>query len=54
MKPDLRFEFTVDKAQGMLTVTREYDGTHQLVWDCHTKQELPTKQELHAGSRRRV
>ena len=40
MKPDLRFEFSADKAQGMLTVERKFDGKRQLVWDCHTKQEL--------------
>ena len=40
MKPNLRFSFTADKAQGMLTVVREFNGKHQLVWDCHTKQEL--------------
>ena len=40
MHPDLRFKFTADKAQGMLTVAREFDGKRQLVWDCHSKREL--------------
>lgn len=37
---DLRFDFVADKANGQLTVAREFAGERQLVWDCHTKQEL--------------
>jgi uncharacterized protein YndB with AHSA1/START domain len=40
MKPDLRFEFAVDKSRHTITVIREFDGPRQLVWDCHTKREL--------------
>ena len=40
MKPDLRFEFMADKTNATLSVVREFDGRRQLVWDCHTKQEL--------------
>jgi uncharacterized protein YndB with AHSA1/START domain len=40
MKPDLRFDFVADKAKSALTITREFDAGRQLVWDCHTKQEL--------------
>jgi uncharacterized protein YndB with AHSA1/START domain len=40
MKSDRGFDFTADKATGTLTVAREFDGTRQLVWDCHTRQEL--------------
>lgn len=40
MTPDLRFEFVADKAQGTLRIAREFDAGRQLVWDCHTKQEL--------------
>ena len=40
MTPDLRFEFVADKAKGALRIAREFDAGRQLVWDCHTKQEL--------------
>lgn len=40
MTPDLRLDFVADKANGTLTVAREFDAERQLVWDCHTKQEL--------------
>lgn len=40
MKPDLRFDFAADKGDATLTVAREFDGKRQLVWDCHTRQEL--------------
>lgn len=40
MTPDLRFSFEPDKLKGELTVAREFDAGRQLVWDCHTKQEL--------------
>jgi uncharacterized protein YndB with AHSA1/START domain len=40
MTPDLRFDFKADRAKGELTITRVFDAGRQLVWDCHTKQEL--------------
>lgn len=40
MTPDLRFDFNADKAIGALTIAREFAAGRQLVWDCHTKQEL--------------
>lgn len=40
MNPKLRFDFTADRARGILTVSREFDAGRQLVWDCHTKREL--------------
>lgn len=40
MTPDLRFDFVADRAKGSLTIAREFDAGRQLVWDCHTKQEL--------------
>lgn len=40
MKADLRFEFIVDKNTRTLTILREFAARRQLVWDCHTKQEL--------------
>ena len=40
MTADLRFDFRADKAARAITVVREFDGTRQLVWDCHTKREL--------------
>lgn len=40
MTGDLRFDFNADRANGTLTIAREFDAGRQLVWDCHTKQEL--------------
>lgn len=40
MTADLCFEFAADRANAMLTVAREFAGDRQLVWDCHTRQEL--------------
>ena len=40
MKPDLRFEFLVDKDRHTITVVREFDAPRQLVWDCYAKSEL--------------
>jgi len=40
MKPDLLFDFVVDKDANRITVKREFAGRRQLVWDCHTKSEL--------------
>jgi uncharacterized protein YndB with AHSA1/START domain len=37
---DLRFEFVVDDGRRTITVTRQFAGRRQLVWDCHTKSEL--------------
>src|ERR1700709_57426 len=40
MKNDLLFDFTVDKAQKKVFITREFDAPLSLVWDAFTKQEL--------------
>ncbi len=40
MKPDLRFDFIVDKPKHSITVKREFAARRQRVWDCYTKQEL--------------
>ena len=40
MTSDLRFEFSADMTSNVIKVVREFDGPHQLVWDCHTKREL--------------
>jgi uncharacterized protein YndB with AHSA1/START domain len=40
MALDLRFEFVVDESSQTITVVREFNGSRQLVWDCHTKNEL--------------
>lgn len=40
MTADLKFEFLADKANGTLTIRREFAAGQQLVWDCHTKREL--------------
>jgi len=37
---DHRFDFVVDKETHSITVAREFSAGRQLVWDCHTKQEL--------------
>lgn len=39
-RPDLRFDFLVDKPKSSLTVKREFAAKRQLVWDCYTKSEL--------------
>lgn len=40
MKPNLQFEFIVDKENNQLTLRREFLAHRQLVWDCYTKSEL--------------
>ena len=40
MKPDLRYDFLADKENHRLVIEREFAGPRQLVWDCHTKNEL--------------
>jgi len=40
MTSNLRYDFGADKANGTLTIAREFDAERQLVWDCHTTQEL--------------
>ena len=40
MRPDLQFDFLVDKARNRITVKREFAAKRQVVWDCHTKREL--------------
>lgn len=40
MALDLRFEFLTDNDRNTITVIREFNGSRQLVWDCHTKSEL--------------
>jgi len=40
MKNTLQFDFLVDKEKNTITVRREFAGTRQLVWDCHTKSAL--------------
>jgi uncharacterized protein YndB with AHSA1/START domain len=40
MKPDLQFDFLVDKDENRITVKREFAAPRQLVWDYHTKREL--------------
>lgn len=36
----LQFDFLADKEKNTLTVRREFAADRQLVWDCHTRQEL--------------
>lgn len=40
MKNNMQFDFLVDKDKNTITVKREFAGSRQLVWDCHTKSEL--------------
>ncbi len=40
MKPNLQFDFLVDKETNTLTINREFDAGRALVWDCYTKSEL--------------
>jgi uncharacterized protein YndB with AHSA1/START domain len=37
---NLQFDFLVNKENNTLTIKREFNGSKQLVWDCHTKSEL--------------
>lgn len=43
MKPNLQFDFIVDKENNQLTLRREFLATRQLVWDCYTKSDLLDK-----------
>jgi uncharacterized protein YndB with AHSA1/START domain len=40
MNKTLQFDFVADKVKNTLTIKREFAANRQLVWDCHTKQEL--------------
>lgn len=40
MRPELQFDFLVDKEENTITVKREFAAKRQLVWDCYTKREL--------------
>ena len=40
MKTSLVFDFTVDKASNSVSVRREFDAEHSLVWDAFTKKEI--------------
>ncbi len=40
MKPNLQFDFFVDKLNNTLTIRREFRTNRQRVWDCYTKSEL--------------
>src|SRR6187549_277465 len=43
MKPNLQFDFLVDKEKNTITVKREFAANRKLVWDAHTKSELLEK-----------
>lgn len=40
MKPNLQFDFLVDKTTNAITFRREFSAPRQLVWDAYTKSEL--------------
>jgi uncharacterized protein YndB with AHSA1/START domain len=40
MKPDLHYDFVVDRAANTLTIERDFAAPRQMVWDAYTKSEL--------------
>ena len=40
MKTDLLFDFTIDKTNNTVIITREFSGERSLVWDAFTKPEI--------------
>lgn len=40
MKPNLLFDFSLDKTTKTVLVTREFDAEQSLVWDAFTKAEI--------------
>lgn len=40
MKPELPFDFIVDKEKNTLIIRREFKANRQLVWDCYTQSDL--------------
>jgi uncharacterized protein YndB with AHSA1/START domain len=40
MKPNLQFDFLVNKENNTLTIIREFAAPRPLIWDCYTKSEL--------------
>lgn len=40
MKPNLQFDFLINKENNTLTLKREFAADRQMVWDCYTKSEL--------------
>ena len=40
MNPNLFFDFTVDKSEKSVYITREFNAELSLVWDAFTKPEL--------------
>ncbi|NIG55680.1 SRPBCC domain-containing protein [Chitinophaga sp. Cy-1792] len=40
MNPNLAFDFTVDKAQKMITIQREFAAAVPLVWNAYTKSDM--------------
>ena len=43
MNKILFFDFTVDKANNLINIKREFAANRALVWDCYTKSELLDK-----------
>ena len=40
MKPELPFDFIVDKEKNTLIIRREFKANRQLVWDCYTQKRF--------------
>lgn len=40
MTANLKYEFIADKENSTLTINREFGAKRQIVWDCHTRNEL--------------
>lgn len=40
MKPELPFDFIVDKEKNTLIIRREFKANRQLVWDCYTQSDF--------------
>lgn len=40
MKPNLAFDFSVDRENNSITVTREFAASLPLVWDAYTRSEI--------------
>lgn len=40
MNTNLKFDFLVNKENNTLVISKEFNGSRQLVWDCYTKSDL--------------
>ena len=40
MRPDRRFDFTVDREASTITIRRDFAAPKEMVWDCYTQADL--------------